>query len=93
MGGAGNLVLEDPGGRKLRGESKFSPTGRGEPTPLDTMKGYNHEIWQVNIPRYCKKLTRSEFRFDFIDFLNKKLVKDSYYWPVKNHRKSKLRSL
>ena len=27
-----NLVFEDPGGRKLRGESKFSPT-----TPLNTM--------------------------------------------------------
>ena len=36
----GNLVFEDPGGRKLRGGSKFSPTGRGEPTPLDTMWSY-----------------------------------------------------
>ena len=34
----GNLVFEDPGGgRKLRGEFKFSPTGREELIPLDTM--------------------------------------------------------
>ena len=34
----GNSVSEDPGGEKIEGgESKFSPTDRGEPTPLDTM--------------------------------------------------------
>ena len=34
----GDLVFEDPGGgENWGGESKFSPTCRGEPTPLDTM--------------------------------------------------------
>ena len=33
----GNLVFEDPGGENWGRESKFSPKGRGEPTPLDTM--------------------------------------------------------
>ena len=29
--------MKTQGGRKLREESKLSPKGRGEPTPLDTM--------------------------------------------------------
>ena len=33
----GDLVFEDPRGRQLRGESKFSLIGRGEPTSIDTM--------------------------------------------------------